>query len=215
MLGFRECLFDMCLFHQPGMLTILCADNTGMAAPDEESTVNLVKELWDGGFDLEMEGDFTKCPGIGMEERDSGMICMCQKGPIKTAEMKECDPSKTPAPTTAPGMDAQGKPCNQKHWDCASVVRMLLCVSNNTRPDVTFVASQAAQHTACPKESHARSVNCVVCCLAGMADKGLVVKCDGTFDLKACCWADADFAGTSGQEPSGNAEAAELRCRCA
>ena len=44
-LGFRECPFDKCLFHQPRMLIILCADNAGTAAPDKESVNNPVKEL--------------------------------------------------------------------------------------------------------------------------------------------------------------------------
>ena len=48
-----------------------------------------------------MEGDFTECPGIGIEHRDDGTISMTQKGPIEkiitTAKMKECKPNKTPA----------------------------------------------------------------------------------------------------------------------
>ena len=38
------------------------------------------------------------------------------------------------------------------------------------------------------------------------------MKHDGTFDLKV--WADADFAGTHGQEPSGNAKAVKSRHGC-
>ena len=90
-----------------------------------------------------MEGHFTKCLGIGTQQRGSGTICMTQKGSIKkiiaTAKMKECDPNKIPAPTTAPGLDAEGK-----HLDHASVIGMLLCMSNNGRPDITFAVSQAA-----------------------------------------------------------------------
>ena len=105
----------------------------------------------------------------------------------------ECNPNKTPALATAPGSDAEGKPWDQKHWDHAGVAGMLLCGSNNTRPDIMFAVSQTAQCTACPKESHTRTVKCIICCLAEMADKGLVANCDRTFDLKV--WADADFAG--------------------
>ena len=131
------------------MLIILCVDDARMAAPNEESMNDLVKELRDKGFDLEMEDDFTECPGIRMEHRDDMTVCMTQKGLIKkkiiaTAKMKECDPNKTPALTTALGSDAKGKPWDQNHWDCASIVRMLLCVSNNTRPEIPFAASQVA-----------------------------------------------------------------------
>ena len=53
------------------MLMILHVDDAGTAAPDEGSVSNLVKELLDEAFTLEMEGDFTECPGIGVEQRDN------------------------------------------------------------------------------------------------------------------------------------------------
>ena len=128
------------------MLIISCVDGAGMAAPNEEIINKSAKELQDKGFNLEMEGDFTKHLGIGMEHRDDGSVCMTQKGSIKkiiaTAKMQGCEPNKTPAPLTALGSDAKGEPWDQNHWDCASVVRMSLCVSNNARPDIAFAASQ-------------------------------------------------------------------------
>ena len=149
-----------------------------------------------------MEGDFTECLGIRMEHGDDRTIHMTQKGLIRkiiaTAKMKECKTNKTPALTTALGLDAKGKPWDWNHWDCAGIVVMLLHVSNNTRPDITFAVSQVVQHTACPKESHARAVKCITHCLAGTADKGIIVKHNETCDLKV--WADADFAGTFGQD---------------
>ena len=76
-------------------------DDARMAAPNKESTNNLVKELQDEGFDLEMEGDFTECLGIRMEHRDNGTVCMTQKGLIKriivTAKTKEHNANKIPA----------------------------------------------------------------------------------------------------------------------
>ena len=133
---------------------------------------------------------------------------MTQKGLIEkitaTAKMEGCNPDKTPTTLAALGSDAEGAPWNQDHWDCASIVGMLLCVSNNTRPDIAFAVSQVARHTACPKESHARAVQHIIQCLAGTVNRGLTLKHDGAFDLKA--WADTDFAGTFGQEPGGNAK---------
>ena len=120
--------------------------------------------------------------------RDDGTICMTQKGSIKkmiaAVKTKECNPSKTPAQTTASGPNAKVKPWDQNHWDCARIVGMSLCMSNNTRPDITFAASQVAQCTACPKESHARAVKCIICHLAGTANKGIIVKHDRTINLK-------------------------------
>ena len=142
---------------------------------------------------------------------------MTQKALIKkiiaTAKMQGCEPNKTPALQAALGSDAEGAPWDQNHWDCASLVGMPLHVSNNTRPDITFAVSQVARYTACPKESHARAIKCIVRCLAGTINRGVVMKHDGAFDPKM--WADADFAGTFGQEPSGNAKSVKSRCGCA
>ena len=91
-----------------------------------------------------MEGDFTECLGIGMEHRDDGTV----KKIIAAAKMKECNPNKTPALTTALGSDAKGELWDQNHQDCTSIVGMLLCVFNDTRPDTTFAASQVAPCTA-------------------------------------------------------------------
>ena len=161
-----------------------------------------------------MEGNFTEHLGVGIEHRDDRTVNMTQKGSIEkiiaTPWMKECKPSKTPALTTAPGLDAESQPWDQNHWNHTSIVRMLLCMSNNRRPDIAFAVSQVAQCTACPKELHARAVKCVVPCLAGTTDKGVIAKHNRTFDLKV--WADADFAGTFGQEPSGGAKAVKPRC---
>ena len=122
---------------------------------------------------------------------------------------KDASRTKTLAVLTALGSDAKGKPWDQNHWDCASIVGILLCVSNNTRLDITFAVSQVTQHTACPKDSHARVIKCVICCLAGTINRGLTMKYDGAFGLKA--WADPDFARTCGQEPSSGAEAVKSR----
>ena len=47
--------------------------------------------------------------------------------------------------------------------------------------------------------------------LAGTTDKGVIAKHNRTFDLKV--WADADFAQTFRQEPSGSTKSAKSRCR--
>ena len=130
------------------MLIILCTDNAGVAAPNKESINSSVREVRDEGFDLEMEGNFAEHLGIGIKHRDDRTINVTQKGLIEkiiaTTKMKECKPNKTPALTTALGSDPEGKPWDQNHWDCASLVGMLLWASNNTQPDIAFAASQVA-----------------------------------------------------------------------
>ena len=121
---------------------------------------------------------------------------MIQRGLIKkiiaTAKIQGCKPNETPALLTALESDAEGELWDQNQWDHANVVGKLLCASNNTRPDIMFVVSQVAQCTACPKESHATAVKCIVCHPAGTVNRGVMMKHVRTFDLKVP--ANADFA---------------------
>ena len=58
--------------------------------------------------------------------------------------MKECSPNETPpAPAASLVLDAKVEPWDERHWDCASIVRMQLHPSNNTGQDVMFVVSGA------------------------------------------------------------------------
>ena len=58
-------------------------EDSGTAALKQEDVETFVKELRNKGFDWEIECDFTKCTGIGMEELDDGTRHVTQKGPIK------------------------------------------------------------------------------------------------------------------------------------
>ena len=126
--------------------------------------------------------------------------------------MTDYNPNKTPASTVALGSDKKGEPWDQSQWSYSSIVGMLLYVSNNTRPYITFAVSQVARFTACPKVSHAKAIKSIVRYLAGTSNKGLIFKPDGTFDLKL--WVDADFAGTYGSEPSASKKSVKSRYGC-
>ena len=86
---------------------------------------------------------------------------------------------------------------------------MLLYMSNITRSDIIFEVSQVAQFTAVPKVSNSKSIKSIVRFLAQNLNKGLIIKPDGTFDLKH--WVDADFAGLYCREPGGNPKSVKSR----
>lgn len=215
-LGLRECPHDKCLFYRKGLMMILYVDDAGIAAPNREEVEKLVEELRAEDFDLEIEGDFTEYLGIGIDHRSDGTKNMTQKGLIEkiiqTTKMEGYKPNTTPAQQVALGSDKEGELWDQRDWNCASIVGMLLCVSNDTRPDITFAVSQVARFTAQPRLSHARAIKTIVRYLAGTKDKGIVVKPDGTFDLK--CWVNADFAGLYGREAYLNPKSVKYRYGC-
>ena len=116
--------------------------------------------------------------------------------------MEECNPNWTPSAQVALGSDPDGKPHNKSEWKYASIVEMLLYVSNNTRPDITFAVSQVARFTAAPKKSHAKAIKIIVRYLARNKEKGIIVKPNGTYDLET--WVDTNFAGLHRCEPPDN-----------
>ena len=127
---------------------------------------------------------------------------MTQKGLIRkiiaTTKMEDCKPNWTPTTQLALGTDVDGERYDNEAWSYPSVVGMLLYVSNNTRPDITFAVSQVARFTANPKKSHAVAVKSIVRYLARSKDQGIYVRPNGDFNLDT--WVDADFAGLFNRE---------------
>jgi len=84
-------------------------------------------------------------------------------------------------------------------WSYHSVVGMLLYLSNNTRPDITFAIRQVARFVHNPKQSHATAVKMIVRYLVRTKDQGIIITPTGSLDIDG--YADADFVGLFGSEP--------------
>jgi hypothetical protein len=54
-----------------------------------------------------------------------------------------------------------------KEWNDRSIVRMMLYLSTNTRPDIAFAVNQFAHFSHNPKKSHATAVKMIVRYLLG------------------------------------------------
>jgi hypothetical protein len=138
---------------------------------------------------------------------------MSQKGLIKkilaTTKMENCNGRWLPTTQSALGSDPDGELYNHSEFHYASIVGMLLYLSNNTRPDITYAVSQVARFTSKPKVSHAKAIKSIIRYLSQTPDKGLTIKPDGSYDLR--CWVDADFAGLHGVEHEQNSTSARSR----
>jgi hypothetical protein len=86
---------------------------------------------------------------------------------------------------------------------------MLLYISNNTRPDISYAVSAVGRFVNNPKQSHASAVKTILRYLKRTQDHGIIVKPNGTFDLKL--WVDADFGGLYGREPPNSTNSARSR----
>lgn len=212
-IGMKESPHDQCLLYRPGLLMVLYVDDAGLAAPTRAGIDHFVKQLKDLGFDVDIEDDFSEYLGIKIDDLPDGTKKMSQMGLIqktlKAAKMEDCNPNWVPAAQVSLGADPDGEPHDQSKWHYASIVGMLLYIANNTRPDISYAVSSVARFVNNPKKSHASAVQTILRYLKRTQNMGIIVKPDGTFDLKV--WVDADFAGLHGREAVRSADCARSR----
>ena len=127
---------------------------------------------------------------------------------LKTAGMEDCNPNQVPAQQETLGQDPEGEPFEES-WGYSTVVGMLMYLSTNTRPVITFAVSQVARFNHSPKKSHGTAVKMILRYLKGTRDKGMIVKLRD--DLKIDAYADADFAGLYRREPDTDPVSAKSR----
>jgi hypothetical protein len=186
------------------MMLVVYVDDVGIAAKRKQDVDEMVERLRQKGFELTREGSFSEFLGIKFEKNDQDeSINMTQKGLInkiiETAGMTDCNPNWTPASTTPMGIDPDGEPMNET-WNYRSIIGMLLYLTTNTRPDLSFAVSQAARFSHNPKKSHATGVKTIIRYLSRTSDKGMIVRPTGVLSLEN--YVDASFAGNYGVEPA-------------
>lgn len=211
--GLTQSSIDPCLLISPTLLIVCFVDDVGLAAPTEEIIDAFIDKLRAKGFELDKEGSFEQFLGIKFERNHrDGTIELTQKGLISkiisVTGLESCKPNLTPASQLALGRDEDGEPMDET-WGYSSVIGMLLYLSTNTRPDISFAVSQAARFSANPKKSHATAIKTIVRYLAGTADKGMILQPRGDLKLELFC--DADFAGLYKREPDRSLDSARSR----
>ena len=199
--GLKQSKYDPCLFYKPGMIVVLYVDDAGIGAKDPADIDDLIEKLRELKFELKKEGNFNEFLGIKFDKRKDGSIELTQTGLIDkilaTAGMTDCNPNRVPA--TGPlGTDPDGEPMDES-WNYRSIVGMLLYLSTNSRPDISFAVSQVARFCANPKASHATAVKTILRYLKRTRDKGMIIKIDKKLTLDL--FVDADFCGLFKVEP--------------
>ncbi|KAI2500678.1 hypothetical protein MHU86_13828 [Fragilaria crotonensis] len=148
---------------------------------------------------------FTDFLGMNFtRDAPNGTLTLTQKGLIQKIKeatgMSDSNYKWTPAAQAALGIDPDGPPMTET-WSYHSIVGMLLYLSTNTRPDITFAVSLlVARFCHNPKQSHASAVKTLVRYLHRTSNMGMIVKpTAGTLNLD--CYVNADFAGLHGRDP--------------
>ena len=204
---------DPCLLLKSNFIIILYVDDCGMAFPDVTLFDSLIQRLKGAGFSMTIEGSFAEYLGIQFDKAgQNGEIMMTQQGLINkiisTAGMEDCNPNSVPATKEALSKDPEG-PDMSDSWNYRSIVGMMLYLSTNTRPDITFAVSQVARFSHTPKQSHATAVKMIIRYLSGTKTMGTLFVPPKNF--KISCYVDADFAGLYNRDPPEDSSSAKSR----
>ena len=193
---------DPCLLMRKDLIVICYVDDLGIQAPNKQIVDDMIKELRRLGFDLTLEGSFSEYLGIQYTKLSETEMKMTQEGLIKkimdATGMNDCNTNRTPTTKEALASDDEGQPMEDE-WNYRSVVGMLLYLSTNTRPDISYAVSQVARFSHNPKKSHASAVKTIIRYLSGSIDQGVIYKRPENLCLD--CYVDADFAGLYGRDP--------------
>ena len=143
--GFIASKHDSCLLIKPNMLIVLYVNDAGVCAKNKHDIDELIRMLTRHGFELTHEGSFSEFLGIKfVHDKETGTITAMQHGLIKkilvATSMEDCNPNWVPAIPTALGIDPDGEPMDEE-WSYPSIIGMLLYLSTNTCPDITFAVS--------------------------------------------------------------------------
>ena len=211
-LGFAQSKIDPCLWYKRDCFIICFVDDCGISVKNEKDADKLIEDLEKLGFSLTKESSFEEFLGIQYETLPNGDVELTQQGLItkilQATGLENCNPNKIPAKALL-GKDPDGEAMSEQ-WSYPSVIGMLLYLSTNTRPDITFAVSQAARFTHNPKNSHATAIKTIVRYLAKTKDKGIIVK-KPTSTIKLDCFVDADFAGLYRIEKDESVDSAKSR----
>ena len=185
--------FDPCLFYRPGMTVVLNVDDAGIGGKSPADTNDLIASL-----DLR---NFNESLGMKLHKKANGSIGHTQTGLID--KILEAAGSVPAIGTLA--SDPDGEPMDAS-WNYRSIVVMLLYLSMNTRPDISFAVSKVARFSANPKAS---AVKMILRFLKRTRNKGMIIKIDDklTLDLFVV----ADFCGLFKVEPDANSNAVRSR----
>ena len=211
-LGFKQSTFDPCLWFRPDIFLIQYVDDLGLAFREQGICDKFLADIRNLNFTLTVEESFNEYLGISYESLPNGHVNMTQKGLIQkiidTAGMSDCNPNFTPAARETLGIDPEGEPMTES-WSYPSIVGMMLYLSMNTRPDITFAVSQVARFNHDPKKSHATAVKSIIRYLARTKDKGTIIApvTGPTLDM----FVDADFAGLYRSDPDFEPSSAKSR----
>jgi hypothetical protein len=199
--GFVPSKTDPCMFVHKKMICLVYVDDCLFFGKDMSDIDKMIASLKER-FDLNEEDNVAGFLGIKLNYLENGSIQLLQDGLIERIGLalgldemsKTCD---TPTLSTPLGRDQDGEPMGES-FSYRSVVGMMLYLSSNSRPEISFAVSQCARFVQNPTAKHGEALKRIGRYLLHTKGKGLIIKPNA--DLHLELFADADFAGLWGHE---------------
>jgi len=219
--GFKQSLFDPCLFFKKGIIFAVYVDDCICISQDSKGPDEVFKHL-SAIFHMTDEGTIENFLGIRIRpfSRDSLVgtqtlrhededlrshstlagYRMSQPALIRkiieAAGMDIKHDRSKPTPAVAPVLhkDETGPERSPDSFNYRRIIGMLIYLAQNTRPDITFAVHQCARFSHDPKMSHEQAVIRIVKYLIGTPDEGIIFTPNKT-RMAIDCYVDADFAG--------------------
>jgi hypothetical protein len=199
--GFVPSKTDPCMFVHKHMICLVYVDDClffGKEASEIDKMIASLKTT----FDLNEEDNVAGFLGINLNYMENGTIQLLQDGLIERIGIalgldvmsKTVD---TPTLSTPLGRDKDGEPLGEA-FNYRSVVGMMLYLSSNSRPEISFAVSQCARFVQNPTAKHGEALKRIGRYLLHTKGKGLIIQ--PSADLHLELFADADFAGLWGHE---------------
>jgi Reverse transcriptase (RNA-dependent DNA polymerase). len=209
--GFQASAYDPCLFmnHKTGCIMLTYVDDCILFHRNEkviDSTIDSLQNTKSGElatFLIQVESDYAGFLGIDIHKRDDGTLELKQTGLIQrilralNLHSDDVTTRLEPASKEPLGKDENGPP-RQESWSYPSLIGMLLYLSGNSRPELTFAVNQCARFNHCPRLRHEQAVKRIARYLKGTSQNGMIINPNK--DLQLEMFADADFAGLWGFE---------------
>ena len=195
-LGFSVSEVGSCLFLRQNCAIIIYVDDMLIFAKNEEQIDKIIDYLR-REFPLTDEGGAANYLGICIGKKEDGMTELKQPSSIsKLLTLLKLSHNSKHSHTPAVKNENKQSNSGQKdfNWSYASAVGLLLWISGNARPDISFAVSSMARHMANPRPEHFRAVQRIGRYLLGTRDRGIILNPkSSTTPFEICV--DADFAG--------------------
>jgi len=206
-IGFKQSLFDECVFYKGKAMYVLYTDDSILAGPDKQELDSIIAEMKSTGLDLTAEGGVADFLGVHISKQEDNTYLLSQPKLIDSIlHDLGLDKSNTSAKATpAASSKLLSRHPNSENFDghfhYRRAIGKLNFLEKSTRADIAYAVHQCARFSQDPKVEHGNAVKWIGRYLAGTRDKGLILKPDPSKGLEVYC--DADFAGAWDKELAG------------